>query len=650
MKRFILFITILCTVFSALVSQEYIDSSFTMNGDEKAYIFSADEYMRYDFNNDRTDPGYPKRVNYTSWPGVTFSKIDAALNWGNGKVYFFSANRYIRFDLARNSADSGYPKSINNNTWPGLTFSSVDAAVNGGNGKAYFFSGSKYIQYDIDSDKSDFSSPREIATFWRQVPFNKIDAALRIGNLIHLFSGDETIAFNMNRGVAISKTPSSINIWNGIADFIEIAPEIAAIPEPQGIQDPQASQNPQGSPNQNENRNSEFSIEEFEVSVSPPVLNENSVLGRANIIALASGSYVIEYQNKDTVYFLGLDSNFQRNGFEKEYQGYWFSEMIPAKGGGFYIALGKDINNTYIGGYPNTIFAGKLDSSGREEYLTRIFGGNGHGSLKAWFDGRSRAKLTEGNSELGVYFEVQKNWSETREEDIHNGDMFVVLNSRGQIQEDRTHFWTASHSSTIQTAFGSNGDFYTMTIGDAYPYGLQYYNRAKDRNWIIWPPEDDFVSYEEVNSTNAAGILEVMLPLEDGFIALMGTLEHPNIGVFDKVDVLFMKVDLEGNVTDQRWLTRTPGKDESVITAIPWGQDYLVAWGKGNDYDMDWEPANITLSTISRDGRPLIPAKEWDYPMGTYSYLTPGLDDSALWLYCDNGNRSIQIFQLRGGD
>ncbi|MBI9101608.1 MAG: thioredoxin family protein [Spirochaetales bacterium] len=190
-----------------------ISGAYARDGGEKAYFFSQNEYMLYDINKDRRDPGFPQDVDYDTWPGLTFSKIDAALNWGNGKIYFFSGNKYIRYDVARNSADSGYPKSINNSTWPGLTFTSVDAAVNGGNGKAYFFSGSKYVQYDIRSDRSDFSSPKEISTFWRDVPFYSIDAALSYGNLIHLYSGNETIAFNLSRGAAISRTPSPVNIW-----------------------------------------------------------------------------------------------------------------------------------------------------------------------------------------------------------------------------------------------------------------------------------------------------------------------------------------------------------------------------------------------------------------------------------------------------
>jgi len=73
-----------------------------------------------------------------------------------------------------------------------------------------------------------------------------------------------------------------------------------------------------------------------------------------------------------------------------------------------------------------------------------------------------------------------------QKDDIHNGDLFINLDYNGKLIEDSRQFWTASHSSTIQTKAFPGGDFYTMTIGDAHPYGLQVYNRSIDKSWIVW--------------------------------------------------------------------------------------------------------------------------------------------------------------------
>ncbi len=99
----------------------------------------ADVYIRYDIKADRSDPGYPKGINQSRWPGLWKSGIDAAINWGNGKAYFFKGNEYIRYDIKADRSDPGYPKKITQSRWPGLWKSGTDAATNWGTGKAYFF-------------------------------------------------------------------------------------------------------------------------------------------------------------------------------------------------------------------------------------------------------------------------------------------------------------------------------------------------------------------------------------------------------------------------------------------------------------------------------------------------------------------------------
>lgn len=44
------------------------------------------------------------------------------VNWGNGKVYFFKGSQYIRYDIKADRADPGYPKTIDNSTWPGIVW------------------------------------------------------------------------------------------------------------------------------------------------------------------------------------------------------------------------------------------------------------------------------------------------------------------------------------------------------------------------------------------------------------------------------------------------------------------------------------------------------------------------------------------------
>lgn len=132
----------------------------------KAYFFLRNgTYLRYDIDRDSTDAGYPQPVNDQTWPGLgTYAtSLNAALNWPNGKIQFFLSNgMYIRYDVRADRADPGYPKPIDRSTWPGLAryASNITAAINWRNGKAYFFlDDGRYLRYDIVNDSVDDGYP-----------------------------------------------------------------------------------------------------------------------------------------------------------------------------------------------------------------------------------------------------------------------------------------------------------------------------------------------------------------------------------------------------------------------------------------------------------------------------------------------------------
>jgi TolB-like protein len=133
-------------------------------GNGKAYFFRGNQYMRYDIASDRADPGYPQPINNQTWPGIMWTNgIDAAVNWGNGKAYFFKGNQYIRYDIQADRADPGYPKQINAQTWPGMIWvDGIDDVVIWNKGKAFFFKGNQFIRYDIIADRADPGYPKQI--------------------------------------------------------------------------------------------------------------------------------------------------------------------------------------------------------------------------------------------------------------------------------------------------------------------------------------------------------------------------------------------------------------------------------------------------------------------------------------------------------
>lgn len=383
-----------------------------------------------------------------------------------------------------------------------------------------------------------------------------------------------------------------------------------------------------------------------EVSLGDYVIDSpNSVIPDFMTATGTVGNEVyLGFQQEHDAIILKLDEAGQSTGDPIELSGYWLSQIRCLTDGSILVAAGKANNNTYLKNYPNTLYLFKFDSNGKKLFKTKVFGGEGHGPGKSWFDGRSQARITTNGDEIGIYFEVQKNWAKSGE-DIHNGDMFVVTDSDGEIKEDRTHFWTASHSSTVQVCAESGGDFYTMTIGDAHPYGLQLYNRNTSESFIPYPPKEEYLSYSEVESTNAAGLLRYADENDGNLVAILGSTENPNIGVFTKVDPLFLLMDKQGNVLTKKWLKQSDEVDESRITVDKIGGNYLVAWGEGNVYEDDWAAGNVEIMILSPEGKELMPPVELEGTFCSSSQVFAISETTFCWFeVAYNGSKTINLY------
>ena len=141
---------------------KYLVSSAGEDLSRKLFLFNRDKYVRWDVDKSIIDPGYPRQI-ADGWPGVTFERIDSALNVAPDALYFFKGNQYIRFNTLLNKADSGYPDLVSRR-WVGVTFDRIDAAVYWGNGQVYFFRDNQYIRYDTVTWRADPGYPKSIAS------------------------------------------------------------------------------------------------------------------------------------------------------------------------------------------------------------------------------------------------------------------------------------------------------------------------------------------------------------------------------------------------------------------------------------------------------------------------------------------------------
>ncbi|HWT25772.1 MAG TPA: hemopexin repeat-containing protein [Solirubrobacteraceae bacterium] len=87
----------------------------------KAYFFRGDQYVRYDWSRDGVDPGYPAQLSLWKLPAPFHLGIDGAINGEAAyadKLYLFKGDQYVRYDWNADSPDPGYPQPISQ--WTGL--------------------------------------------------------------------------------------------------------------------------------------------------------------------------------------------------------------------------------------------------------------------------------------------------------------------------------------------------------------------------------------------------------------------------------------------------------------------------------------------------------------------------------------------------
>jgi len=87
-----------------------IDAAFIWSGNGKTYLFSGDQYYRYDENYHTIDSNYPRSI-VSAWKGVP-ANVDSVFEWSNGATYFFKGLNYYRLNNQHVKVEFHYPKSI----------------------------------------------------------------------------------------------------------------------------------------------------------------------------------------------------------------------------------------------------------------------------------------------------------------------------------------------------------------------------------------------------------------------------------------------------------------------------------------------------------------------------------------------------------
>lgn len=189
-----------------------------------AYFFNGNQYWKYDWKKDKMVDGYPMSIDLWKFPGSFAQGIDAALEGEGqyaGKVYFFKGDEYIRYDWDKDAVDQGYPKKLSAWNLTGVFSTGIDAAVNGKGayrGKAYFFKGNQYVRYDWKTDKVDNGYPQPISAWNLPAPFDKgVDAALNgkeaFEGKLYFFKGDQYMRYDWASDRPDNNGIKNISAW-----------------------------------------------------------------------------------------------------------------------------------------------------------------------------------------------------------------------------------------------------------------------------------------------------------------------------------------------------------------------------------------------------------------------------------------------------
>lgn len=194
---------------------------------DKAYFFLGDQYVRYDWKTDRVDANYPASTRLWGLPANYLMGVDAALNGQGpfaGKLYFFRGDQYVRYDWAQDRVDQA-PAGLSAWGMPAPFTSGVDAALSGQAGyagKAYFFRGGNYIRYDWGSNKID-KGPTPL-TAWNFPPafLGGVDAALngagRYAGKAYFFKGDHYLRYDWASDRV--EFVGDLSAWPGVQELL----------------------------------------------------------------------------------------------------------------------------------------------------------------------------------------------------------------------------------------------------------------------------------------------------------------------------------------------------------------------------------------------------------------------------------------------
>ena len=235
-------------------------------------------------------------------------------------------------------------------------------------------------------------------------------------------------------------------------------------------------------------RAGEYKLESETISVSPHRISLKGSIGvRFPLISpFPDGSLSMGWMEDNTVHISFLDNTLKRSGIDIILKSYILQGILALPDYTVLALVIPDHEKMNYYSYSNPAYLIKFRKDGKQVFKTFLLGGNNF--QKKNDEGLYKTypfyhPIAFNGSKIALFLEICKQFGGST--GIHCGDRYMLLNPNGQVDKSVDWSWDASHSSAHSMLATSSGEFLTVTSGDSYPFGIQFINRSKQRDY--WP-------------------------------------------------------------------------------------------------------------------------------------------------------------------
>lgn len=621
-----LFITLLA--FAGQIQAAVVDAAFPLY-DSYVMIVKGDKLIKFDMNSNTVVK--TTYLTQNGLPDVTYKNIDAALNYGNGKVYLFSGSTYVKFDITSFKAEAGYPKSTTQ-FWPGVSFSKIDAATHW-TGKSYFFSGDQYVRFNDESNTVDAGYPKKISTStWGNVPFTTFDAAFSYKDKSYFFSGDQYVQYDIKLDRMDAGYPKKIAEWQGLNDALGLTTKTETLVNAKPVKwnETQLTLSLGEQRTTYDNR----ADVEFNANGDPVMIysfeNDGSYIQSLNKYWVPT-SNPIHLKGLYFWDFLVIEGNYYV--IATELAGYKGDGPLDyEKEGNILVFLKIKPDGTVV--YKKNLFGHEGVKGG--QFFLCTYSSNG----KLAFDGTYFHAFVEtcGN------FSAQGSSSfDVHEGDYYltmdmNGDVRV----NGRSIWNHSH----SNILQLVTDGVGEAYTLEVSDGGPWGINFDHFSNGKRVTSKTLFPDASRLPYEDMysvaGSTTDAGQIGGVVRFGELFYTVIATVPAEKQPILEQQkDLLFTCFDKTGAVVSQKWIRQTANVDESVPFIIAYGENILMIYM--NDIGKYVYDYKATVALLNLKGEYVVEPYQTDYILNWQSRLISFPNGDVGLIAVDHMGSNVEI-------